>query len=250
MEPQEEKTSIEKLLDEADAASATHGGKSEAERLIQLMAQRPDESLPLMLSVLEDHPDKLRQAVAIEVLRLMGYPRNEPALPLVLLVLGDINHPGLPEAIGVFVTMGLEAAVPFLLRTLEQGMTLLKQGLQGGTPSWDLIVWAESVDGISVLCDEVETAFAVQCSPVVNVLLLYLCFAPDSLKLPRSLMYSLLRIIERAGEHASYVLPTLIELLKSQREEFRKKHTQTWGIIDAFSSQTWAPYLPLFDSLG
>lgn len=229
---------IEKLLDEAVAAGSRRGGEQEMEHTVHRIASMPEEALDVMIQAL-NHPDKLRQAVAIEVIRLIGYPKNEPAISYIIDILSDINHPGSLDAVGIFADMEPDRAVSYLIHALINN-DVLNQIDQGDVPTRETSSWQWRVYGIAALLDTVEPVYTLLCGPAINYVLTRLCAARDTASDHQFLVDSLLGMVKRGGEQLRYVLPALIALAKHKYDRFGGE--QIKKVIYSFSPESLAPY--------
>src|SRR5260221_6236974 len=87
---------LQQLLDEALLATRL-GNKPKADQLIHQLADASDEAVDVPVKTLHQ-PGKARQALAIQALHLIGYPKNEPAIPELIYHICDPNLPRLSEA--------------------------------------------------------------------------------------------------------------------------------------------------------
>lgn len=242
---------LEQLLDEATAANSRKGGRQEASRIMQQIINTPDEAIAAMITAL-GVPDKLRQATAIEVIRLIGYPKNEPTIPLLITYLADINHPGWPDVVDTLVDMGPDVIVPHLIRRMI-GPGFPYSLREGNLQEQQARIWYWDVYGICSMLSwqEIDQEYVLRCCPVVNFLLTQIGVQPLSpegsqtqLHVP---LYGLLDVIQRAGDQVSYVLPTLIQLTKRyQGNEIGKR---TRALIASYKPEELAPYQLLLSQL-
>jgi hypothetical protein len=123
---------IETLLDEAEQ-TFQRGERQKGNQLVAQLAQSPDEVLPIMLSALRRRP-KVQQHIPLWVIR-----SNEPAVPALLHILGDGNHPAGPDAVRTLLDMGPDVLVPHLLQALlEKGEPYHTSFLEKTTWPWDV----------------------------------------------------------------------------------------------------------------
>lgn len=207
---------LEKLLD----AAAEEQREQERQRLILKMAASADEMLPIALRALRQ-PNQVRQAIAVSVLRAIGYPKNAPAIADLLLHIEEPNFLGWDEAVQTLVEMGADMVVPHLIQAL------LAWGRTDGDPTFDL-------EGICFMLSNVEPEYARRCCPAIN----YLLSRKD---LPAEIDQDfLLDVIERAGSEQSYVLPALYALTGTAERDEVREHARR--IIASFSSNVLADY--------
>lgn len=228
---------IERLLAEAQQA-LERGEKHKMEQRIQQMAQSPDEAVPLMLRALR-HRQKVRLYIPILVLQRIGFPKNEPAIPALLRILGDGNHPEGPNAARTLLDMGPDILIPHLLRAL------LEKGEPYHTPMLTETTWHWDVEGICYLITnkvpvvkEISNEYALRCCPAINMLLLQAesTHVPEEYPDPEIL----LDVLEKVGTQASYLLPTLITLARNHQES--EVGTRAKALIFSFPQKEREPY--------
>ncbi len=137
-----------------------------AERLIQQLAESPDEAIHMAVNTLRQ-PDKSRQALAIRVIHLIGYPKNVSAIAELLYHIGDPNLPGWNEAVETLVDMGPDVVVPHLVQAL------LEKGPPYHVDVGENLTWAYDVDGICCMLSmrTITSEYALRCCPAINYLL-------------------------------------------------------------------------------
>jgi hypothetical protein len=223
---------LEELLDEALLAQGTRDVQK-AERLIHQLAEFPEEALHLAVDALRQ-PGKSRQALAIRVIHLIGYPKNEPAIAELLYHIGDPNLPGWNEAVETLVDMGPDVVVPHLVQAL------LEKGPPYHVDVGENQTWAYDVDGICCMLSmrTITSEYALRCCPAINYLLNQADLAQDTDKCPDIDM--LLDVVEKAGGQVDYVLPTLIALAKKHHHSDVGERAKT--LISAFPPATRATY--------
>ena len=90
------------------------------EESIEVLIQLPPEKVDLLVPKY----GKETWENAISILKIMGYPRNKKALPLLAGQLMDRNWPGTLEAIGIFKEIGKKISSPYIeqecLKALNQ----------------------------------------------------------------------------------------------------------------------------------
>jgi DNA-directed RNA polymerase subunit F len=216
---------LEKFLDEANRATHEYE-EQKAEYFIQELVKLPDEAIKVLVKALRQ-PDKIRQAVAIRIICLIGYPKNESAIPSLVYHIGDQNLPGWGEAVQTLTDIGPNVVVPYLIRAM-----------------WDRNshqYWGDDVEGICNMLTFVDRAYAVACGPT----LVYILGRSD---LPLDKGF-LLDVLEKIGaENVTYALPTLFDL--ASREGTSEVGKQTWRLIQSFSEETLEPYKFLLESIA
>lgn len=223
---------LEQFLDEALLATRL-GNKPKANQLIYQLADASDEAVIVLVKALR-HPEKARQALAIRALHLIGYPKNEPAIPELIYHIGDPNIPGWSEAVETLIDMGPDVIVPHLIQAL------LEKGPPYHADAGKNQTWAYDVEGLCTMLSTKTIAdeYALRCCPAVHYLLSQADFSQAAGASPDVDM--LLDVVERAGDQVAYILPTLIALVKKQRESEVGKHAQK--LISAFAEEALTDY--------
>ncbi len=220
---------LELLLDEATRANREYD-EQKAEYFIQELVKSPDEAIKVLVSTLRQS-DKIRQAVAIRVIRLIGYPKNEPAIPSLVYHIGDPNLPGWSEAVNALTNMGLHVIVPHLIRAI-----------------WNRDknqYWGADVEGMCSMLLTVDRAYAVACGPTLVYILGRSDLPPDE-DLDKGF---LLDALEKIGaDSLAYALPTLIDLVS--KEGVSEVGKQAQRLIQSFSKEALELYKFLLDSIA
>ncbi|GHO58276.1 HEAT repeat domain-containing protein [Ktedonobacter robiniae] len=223
---------LEQLLDEALQATRL-GNKPKADQLLYQLADASDGVVDVLVKALR-HPGKARQALAIRALHLIGYPKNEPAIPELIYHIGDPNLLGWSEAVETLTDMGPDVIVPHLIQAL------LEKGPPYHADAGKNQTWAYDVEGLCTMLSMKTIAddYALRCCPTVHCLLSQAGFSQAAGASPD--VDTLLDVVERAGDQVAYVLPTLIALVKKQRESEVGKHAQK--LISAFPEEALTDY--------
>lgn len=207
------------------------------EKILQQPIQDAEDVVPQLLEALEER-DKVDGSIAIDLLGLIGYPANEPALTTIVQYLGaDINDPRYLSAFETVFHMEPDVVVPYLIQEL-----LGKGEHYDGNPDYKARAWAYEVEGIcgSIGTDSVkyrvDQQFALRCCPAINALLLQ---ADPALERTAALP-EMLRAIERAGETVDYVIPALVALIKRTPEDKIRQKAQR--LLTMFKPETLADY--------
>ena len=224
---------LEQLLDEATLA-ARSGDEQRAEQLIRQLASSPDpEVVDRVIQALEKGP-KLRQWIVIRVLQLLGYPKNEPAIPELIYHLGDPNLPGWKEAVDILNAMEADVVLPYLIRALLDQEAFWQYG-EKRYPRW-----GSNVEGVCYWLTHatVKKEYSRCCCPTVITLLsqaelLQGPGAPD--------VDLLLDVVEKADDQEEYIIPTLIALAKKYRDD-HLIGTHARMLLAAFKQEALAPY--------
>ena len=213
---------------ETQLEKAAFSHKEERARIIQELANHPDETLDAAIQIL-NHPKKVYWEVATQVIRAIGYPGNAEAIPILIAHVGDQNSLAWKEAVQALLDMGPRVVVPHLLLSL-----------------WDRdrhTYWGSDVEGICSMLSEVDAQYAKQCGPLITYLL-----GRDDLPPPRDLDRGfLLQVLEKIGNDcAEYALPTLIDFVG--KEGTSDVGMQAQRLIAAFSQEVLRPYTYLLAS--
>lgn len=220
---------LEKLLNEATFAAREYN-EQKAEYIIQELVKSPDEAIKVLVNALRE-PDKIRQAIAIRVIRLIGYPKNESAIPSLVYHIGDPNLPGWGDAVNALTDMGLHVVIPYLIHAL-----------------WNRDknqYWGADVEGMCNMLLTVDRIYAVACGPTLVYILGWSDLPPDK-ELDKSF---LLDVLEKIGpDCAIYALPTLIDLVSREGTNVVGKQAQR--LIQSFSKEALEPYKFLLASIA
>lgn len=221
------------LLDEATLATRA-GDDTKAEQLLRQMAAASAEAVNVALKALWE-PDKLRKALAIRVLHVIGYPQNESAIPELLYHIGDPNLPGWQEAVETLIDMGPDVVVPHIIAAL------LMKGPPYHTVSGKKDqTWAYDVEGICFMLSmsTIPSEYALRCCPTISFLLVQAEAYPVTATSPD--IGFLLDVIEKAGHQVEYVLPTLLALAQKHHESDIGKRAKQ--LASTFPPSTVADY--------
>jgi HEAT repeat protein len=206
------------LKDLLETATSTFD-EQERKQLIRQMVSFPDEIIPIAHEALHQ-PPLVRQEVAIEIFRELGYPANALIIPDLIIHLGDPNRLGWDAAVETLEKMGPDVVVPHLIQALLD-------------PKKYEYSYAD-IEGLCFMLKQVDPEFARRCCPAINYLLsqrsLAECIDSDFL----------LDVIERAGSEQTYVLPALFELQKITKRDDIAERIQC--MIATFPSDTRANY--------
>ena len=195
---------LDALLDKANEAYRAYD-EQKADRIIQEIAVSTTTAVPVMIDALR-RPDKIRRQMAIRVLRAIGYPTNEPAIPALLYEI-DPNLPGCIDAVDTLLDMGPDVVVPHIIQVF----------LGRRSQYWDI--------DVEIICcmltrERTDLEYARQCCPAIN----YLLCQQD---LPQDLDITFLfDVIEKAGPQVEYVIPTLIALENKNHENYVGEHAR------------------------
>ncbi len=207
---------------EAQLDEAASSNESVRTRIIAELAAHPEETLGPVLHTLRQRPDS-RWEVALQVIRVMGYPQNAPALPTLVALVTDRNAFGWWEIIETLTDIGPQVVVPHLVRYLWQ---------KDQNP-----YWGDDVESLCAMLSQVDRVYAVLCGPMIAHIL-----GRDDLPPPRDLDTSfILDVLEKVGpDCAEYALPSLLHLL--QKEGASDIAKQVSRLISSFDKETLEPY--------
>lgn len=230
---------LENLLDEAFIATSIHN-QQKADQLTRQLVSASDKAVAILVASLRQ-PGKARQAFAIHVLHLIGYPQNEPAIPELIYHIGDPNLPGWREAMETLTDMGSDVVVPHLVQAL------LEKGPPYHTGRGNGQTWAYDVEGLCTMLSmpSIASEYALGCCSAIHYLLSRADFAQETERSPD--IDGLLDVVEKAGAQVPYVLPTLIVLAKKHRESDAGK--QARRLISVFPDEVLAAYKLLLHQL-
>lgn len=143
---------IKELLNKAG-----HSRGEERANLIRQIALHPDEALEFALSVLRT-AGTARWHLATEIIHAIGYPRNAPAIRVLIAGVGDRNFVAWHEAVDALVEMGPDFVVPYLI----QHMLVRKP----------YVSWGSEVESICEMLWLIEDrTYLLRCGPVITSVL-------------------------------------------------------------------------------
>jgi len=202
------------------------------ERIIQELADNPEETLIETIAVLGMAAKPLWK-LAIQVIRLIGYPRNAIAIPALIDQVADGNSPARNEAMQTLIEMGVEAVSPYFIQTM----------LERKSQKY----WIDAIHGICTLLTlrTVGREYAVPCGPAITYLLGQDELSDDFEKLDPEY---LLDALEKIGpECAVYALPTLLQ--RANKEGASRVGQQTRNLLASFDKKAREPYKLLLAAL-
>ena len=206
------------------------------EHIIRDLASHADEILPALIHRLRSGPKGGTEQMAARVIHVIGYPRNQSAIPALMERVEDLNAPARHEAAQALLAMPAGAVVPALLIGV-----LLDRGQH-------VLYWGEAVNGICAMMTSAWASrdLALRYGPVIAYLL-----SQESLASDRDLDFGyLLDVFKKIGEEcAFYALPALISFM--QREGTSDLGQEAREFIASFNPAYLEPYryvLPLLDT--
>lgn len=222
----------EQLLEEATRAFYW-GDRQEGQRLMQQLASTPEETMKVLLESFKE-AKLAKQAVAIRIMQMIGYPQNVAAIPELIYHIGDPNLPGWEEAVWTLIEMGADVIMPHLLKAILSKEPPYHRG-EGKS-----LTWSPDVEGICGLLLTAPQEYAIRCCPAITYLL-----SRDEPKGPDIEM--MLDVVEKAGIQQTYVLPTLIALATKYHARDEGKHARE--MIFSFPQEILEPYQLLLTQL-
>ncbi len=225
---------LKQLLDKA-AAATSYGEEQKAKELISQVARSSDpEVMDVVMKALRGEGTKLQQYITIQVIQLLGYPKNEPAIPDLIYHLGDPNLPGWYEAAQTLKAIGIDVLMPYLIRSLlDQDAAI--QFDKHTSPTWQ-----SNVEGVCywlTYTHEVEKEYARRCCPAIT----YLLSRADFSERPGAYdIDALLDVIEKAEIQDEYIIPALITVAQKYYHSEVRKHARM--LLATFKQEALAPY--------
>ena len=199
----------EQILDEVTSLSWTHSSEKDdeidslKELKVHQLVQSPKDTLSFLVNALQEG-SLFRRATAIEIIDRIGYPANEPAiLPLLAEIgLNDPNSPVWSFAVITLSHIGIDNVTPYLVWILLDHKIFLQ--------SYTNLSWEEFIGGLRMLLCRtyLGSEWAIRCCPAINYLLSHM--EEETMTIEATI--DLLAIIEKAGDHLEYLIPTLCTL--------------------------------------
>ncbi len=215
---------IEELMEQA-----TYARGEQRKDLIRQIISHPEEALTVAMRVRRSDR-KIGVGLATEVIHAIGYPRNAPAIPLLVYRVADRNFVAWQEAVDALVEMGPDVVVPYLI----QHMLVRKPYLS----------WGSEVESICEMLWLIEDrTYLLRCGPVITSILNIEDIPPEYLD--KEFMLDALEAI--GPECAVYALPTLIQF--AQKEGTSEQGMKARRLISSFSQEDRAPYALVLASL-
>lgn len=146
---------IRELLDQATAERDDDKRKQIILEIMTITEQNVSSVVEEAIAAL-NHPVGTRNLAAIELLQALGYPRNAPALPSLVVYLGDPNRLGWEEAVQILEKMDIQVVADQLIYYF-----LGKQDRY----------WAGDIEGLCLLLSEVQIPLASLCEPALSYVL-------------------------------------------------------------------------------
>lgn len=217
---------FEELFDEATVAYHKND-EQKMETIISQLVAAGQKAVPAVAEALRG--DKLRGHIAVQALRLIGYPQNESAIPQLVFLIEDSNHPAWEEGIRVLVAMDADVVIPHIMAAL------LKPGIPYHTDESEEM-WANDVENICTMLIQpsVPKEYVLRCCPAIDYLLNQRVFSsnPDP--------ELLLEVVRKAGNQVDYLIPTLIKI--SQQFSTVYIGEQARECLSLFTRSQLSPY--------
>ncbi|HVB21442.1 MAG TPA: hypothetical protein VNG51_05800 [Ktedonobacteraceae bacterium] len=203
--------------------------KELAHRIIAELSRYPDEVLDAMGYLLQQ-PMKPWWDVAMQIIRAIGYPRNKPAIPIVILHASDWNSVAQQTAFHVLQDMGPVVVAQYLIPILS--------GKQLGVGQWLYSVYA-----LCLLLNDLGPSYSTLCAPTIIYMMRQNEFA-QKVEIATGLT-----VLEKIGpDSVTYTLPTLIDL--ASREGTSEVGKQVWRLIQSFGKEALEPYKFLLETIA
>lgn len=199
------------------------------ESMIQELLAHAEDHMEVALYILQN-PLKEWWDVAMQIIRAIGYPRNAPAIPIVILHASDWNSVAQQTAFHVLQDMGPVVVAQYLIPILS--------GKQQGVGQWLYSVYA-----LCLLLNDLGTSYSTLCAPAIIYMMRQNEFA-QKVEIETGLT-----VLKKIGpDSVTYALPTLIDLVS--REGTSEVGKQTWRLIQSFSEEALEPYKFLLESIA
>lgn len=219
------------LVDKAFSSAGDYVSDNQIrDRLIQELANHPDESLDAALYILQN-PLKEWWEVALQVIHAIGYPNNAPAIPLLIAHASMGNDPAESDAIQALLALGPDIVIPYLIDALYNG---------GHTNTY---LWVSASDICGLLrSHQLGQEHVDPCGPMIAYLL------SQTPKEQKHIARRLLQVLEKIGPKcAAYALPALIHVvLKGANDEVG---IQAQRFIEFFDKKVMEPYVFLLSGM-
>lgn len=202
------------------------------EQAIRELAAQSQEVLPALISIFNTLGD-FEKAIAIRVLRAIGYPKNAAAIPQVVDALAAQNTFASNEAYQAVREIGLpEIIVPYFIEYLWG------KGKNKQTIDW--------IDGVASLCSSLlglGIEYIRMCAPVI----VYLNSLDLSEEFDRTFLLDVIE--ELSPTESSYAIPSLISLLHPKKETVLGKYAkeQAKKLLERYPASLLASYKRILD---
>jgi hypothetical protein len=215
-------------------------------RLIQILAKDPaitvDEAIKAAYSLYFKGPWQL----AVQLIVVMGYPRNEPAIERFISDISlERNVPYVELYLTTFNQIGVQVVAPYIIRTMldtshDQDPIYLYKGQSRG-----LMARFRDINGILDYILPRDLTLARLCGPTLAYLLAQVIAIPE-LEAERS--YYLSAFQKLGVECAFYALPALIGMVQKWGIADRDSK-EAMELIESFPKEVLEPYKYLLRSL-
>ncbi|MHB8595884.1 MAG: hypothetical protein ACYDER_03635 [Ktedonobacteraceae bacterium] len=202
---------------------------AEYEGMLQELFAHAEDHMDVALYILQN-PLKEWWDVAMQIIRAIGYPRNAPAIPIVILHASDWNSVAQQTAFHVLQDMGPVVVAQYLIPILS--------GKQQGVGQWLYSIYA-----LCLLLNDLGTSNSTLCAPTILYMMRQNEFA-QKVEIETGLT-----VLKKIGpDSVAYALPTLIDLVS--REGTSDVGRQAQRLIQSFGKEALEPYKFLLESIA
>lgn len=239
-----DRQAIEHILDQIDAAETARDNQ-EHRRLLHILANRPDEVLNLLQETLRE-PDKDYWPTAVEAIEAIGYPRNAPALPLIIVHAADANSPASFNAIQMLKRLPQNVLKSELIAVFWPTQA---NGYQRDSHDGE---WVNRVSSVCL----VSRSLGIQYCRILGPTLIYFLSQPTYRRQLRPsaseeiLPWSVFDVLEVIKDNLlPYAVPVLLDL--AVEEKAQSKEGRAMALVRSLGAQVLNLYshVPLFDSI-
>jgi hypothetical protein len=166
---------------------------------------------------------------AIELVRIVGYPNNAPALAPLVAHVDDPNRIGWHHAIGALADIGPEIVTPYFIEILLADSDTVEQ-------------WQYAVEGLCQSLLALGSDFAQRCGPALAHLL---SSGKPEVQPDRLLILDVFELI--GLDAASYAIPAIVALIKnSGASDELESHAKS--LLSKADSRMLEPYQRAWDA--
>ncbi len=217
------------LLSAEEVWFFTEGNEAEYEGMIQELLAHAEDHMATALYILQNALKGWWDA-AMQIIRTIGYPRNAPAIPIVILHASDWNSLAQQTAFHVLQDLGPVAVAQYLINILSGKLQGVGQ-------------WSYGIYELCFLLIALGKPYSTLCGPTIT----YIVGRSDSAQKPG--MKIALTVLEKIGpDSVTYALPTLIDLVS--REGTSEVGKQAQRLILSFGKEALEPYKFLLASIA
>ncbi len=217
------------LLSAEEVWFFTEGNEAEYEGMIQELLAHAEDHMATALYILQNALKGWWDA-AMQIIRTIGYPRNAPAIPIVILHASDWNSLAQQTAFHVLQDLGPVVVAHYLIPILS--------GKQLGVGQWFYSIYA-----LCLLLNDLGPSYSTLCAPTIIYMMRQNEFA-QKVEIATGLT-----VLEKIGpDSVTYTLPTLIDL--ASREGTSEVGKQVWRLIQSFGKEALEPYKFLLETIA